>query len=76
MSQRVNLFPNQDARLIWQFNNCDHCVRRPSCELEEAIASASVLDGTVSATVATRLDYRPAWDTRTPWWCPEREVTA
>lgn len=71
---RVQLFPNQETRLTWEFNNCDVCVKRPLCDLEEAIASASVLDGTVSPEVANRLDFRPAWDPRTPWWCPEREV--
>lgn len=72
---RARLFANQDDRLAWEWNNCRHCEIAKTCDLNEAIASASMLDGTVSADVAARLDAKTDWDGRTPWWCPERKVS-
>lgn len=68
---RITLFTNIDEYLTWQHNNCDRCVKQPACPLEEAIASACVLDGTIADDVATRLGV-PS-DGRERWWCNEIE---
>lgn len=67
----VRIFSNGDNYRDWQFNNCDRCVKRPACDLEEAIASASVLDGLISLETATRLGVPAGGDPR--WYC--RELT-
>jgi hypothetical protein len=73
-SQRVRVFSNGDAYLNWLHNNCNRCVKRPDCPLEEALSSACVLDGTISPTIARRLGV-PA-DGSERWWCNERQTEA
>ena len=69
MSTRIRLFSNGDEYRSWSYNNCSRCVKRLACDLEEAIASACVLDGTVGRGVAQRLGV-PS-DGRERWWCRE-----
>lgn len=69
MSERVRLFSNGEEYRTWNHNNCDTCVKRPTCFLEEAIAAACMLDGTVSLDVAARLGVPD--DGRERWWCRE-----
>lgn len=69
---RVHLFSSGGEYMTWRYNNCARCSRLPNCDLEESIASACVLDGTISQEVASRLGV-PA-DGRERWWCQELTV--
>lgn len=69
---RVHVFSNGDAYRTWLHNNCARCVKVSDCSLEYALASACVLDGTISPDVAARLGV-PA-DGNERWWCNERQV--
>lgn len=69
----VRIFSNGDDYRTWQFNNCDRCVKRPACDLEEIIASASVLDGLISLETAIRLGVPADGDPR--WYCRERSTS-
>lgn len=69
----VSIFGNGADYRNWQWNNCDRCVKRPTCALEEIIASASVLDGLISQEIATRLGVPADGDPR--WYCRERVTT-
>lgn len=71
--QRVRIFSNGDAYRGWLYNNCDRCVKRPTCFLEESIASACILDGTISLDVAARLGMPK--DGSEQWWCKERQTS-
>lgn len=63
MSEHIRLFANGDEWRTWKHNNCRLCVKRwpgdgpARCDLEEAIASASILAGTVAPEIAARLGY-------------------
>ena len=72
MSERVRAFGNGEAYRQWTYNNCRLCLSAPSCDLEEALASACVLDGTVSAEVAARLGKPANGSDR--WWCDEQRL--
>lgn len=69
-TRTVRIFSNGDDYRDWQWNNCDRCVKQPSCDLEEIVASASVLDGLISQDAATRLGVPVTGDPR--WYCLER----
>lgn len=68
----VSIFGNGTDYRAWQWNNCNRCVKRPACDLEEIIASASVLDGLISQEAATRLGVPADGDPR--WYCRERST--
>lgn len=70
MSERVRLFANGEEYRTWQWNNCVRCTKRPTCDLEEAMASACVLDGTVAPDVAARVGLPDGFQGK-PAWCPE-----
>jgi len=72
MADRIRIFSNGDQYRTWQHNNCDRCVKRPTCPLEEAIASACVRDGTIAQDIATRLGMPD--DDRGRWWCKELQT--
>jgi hypothetical protein len=71
-TDRVRVFSNGEAYRTWLHNNCRLCVKRPDCPLEEALASACVLDGTIRSDIAARLGV-PA-DGSEQWWCKERQT--
>lgn len=71
--EHIRLFANGEEYRTWGLNNCRRCVKRwpgdgPAlCDIEEAISSACVLDGTVAPEIATRAGY-----TGNPeFWCKE-----
>ena len=68
-TERVHLFSNGENYRIWKWNNCKRCVKLPRCPLEYAIASANMLDGTITPDIAERLGVPP--DGSEKWWCRE-----
>lgn len=85
-----SLFPNGTAFMCWNGRNCDRCKKGPApdiignnplCEIEDAIALAScldgklTLDGTKTAEEAAALAARLKWDGQSylETDCPEFE---
>ena len=72
MSERVRIFSNGFEYEAWTERNCDRCPKAGACEIEEALSSACVLDGTIAPEVAERLGYREDLRATLGWPCKER----
>lgn len=66
----VSPFANGTEYMIWTERNCEHCSRRKTCTLAEAIDQAACGGGTVASEVAQAIN-RPSG-----WKCPQRHQTA
>lgn len=56
---KIQPFPNGTSFMVWTELNCDRCTKAEDCRLEEALANASVTDGTIPLEVACRIGCEP-----------------
>lgn len=72
-----SLFPNGTSFMIWSERNCDRCVKgydenkhsngESDCDIENAIAKASVFDGTLLHSSSTPMNKADAIAKRLKW---------
>lgn len=76
--EQIRVFANGCQYADWRARNCDRCVLfNPehydgACELDGAIGTAFLGDGSFTPVIAKRLGYRD--DFAYTWDCPERQL--
>lgn len=72
-TERVHIWSNGTEFMIWEDNNCDRCVKEPTCELvygPGGIGEAFLGDGLLAATVAARMGHTGSAE----FFCRERQT--
>lgn len=67
----VRPFSTGSQYMDWEAKNCDGCDLRHRCSILRALAFACIDDGTITATMATRMGADRSGN-RYAWPCPER----
>lgn len=55
---------------VWSSNNCDRCVKEPTCDL----IGSFFLEGGLTAETAQRVGWTAAYDIDRRWFCAERQT--
>jgi hypothetical protein len=55
---------------IWEANNCDRCIKEPTCDL----ILAAFLNGGLTAEMAERMGWKDEYEITGRWFCAERET--
>lgn len=77
-TEGIHLFSNGFEWDHWQGRNCSRCVKRPTCDLYDAIFTDSEMtdipNGSVTTATAERLGYSNAYAGVLAWPCKERQA--
>lgn len=75
MSEPIRPFSNGSEYTSWLQRNCYRCPKQNACDLEYALSSACVLDGTITPQIASRLGYSDAVRATLGWPCREKATS-